>query len=125
MKKAVVIGVLAAIQEPERFGKLILVGPSPRYVNDGDYVGGFGRQDIDGLLDAVTGAKALPYRKLVDVTYDEARVKVFGSAVHLSGSTAAVESKVPMLYEHNEAIYLDWLGLDRKAFDSLRESKVI
>jgi sigma-B regulation protein RsbQ len=45
------IGVLAAIQEPERFGKLILVGPSPRYVNDGDYVGGFGRQDIDGLLD--------------------------------------------------------------------------
>ena len=45
------IGVLAAIQEPERFDKLILVGPSPRYVNDGDYVGGFGRQDIDGLLE--------------------------------------------------------------------------
>ena len=45
------IGVLAAIQEPERFDKLILIGPSPRYVNDGDYVGGFGRQDIDGLLD--------------------------------------------------------------------------
>ena len=45
------IGVLAAIQQPERFGKLILVGPSPRYINDGDYVGGFGRQDIDGLLD--------------------------------------------------------------------------
>jgi sigma-B regulation protein RsbQ len=45
------IGVLAAIQEPERFDKLILVGPSPRYINDGDYVGGFGRQDIDGLLD--------------------------------------------------------------------------
>jgi sigma-B regulation protein RsbQ len=45
------IGVLAAIQEPERFDKLILVGPSPRYINDGDYVGGFARQDIDGLLD--------------------------------------------------------------------------
>jgi sigma-B regulation protein RsbQ len=45
------IGVLAAIQEPERFDKLILVGPSPRYVNDGEYVGGFGRQDIDGLLE--------------------------------------------------------------------------
>jgi sigma-B regulation protein RsbQ len=45
------IGVLAAIQEPERFGKLILVGPSPRYIDDGDYVGGFERQDIDGLLD--------------------------------------------------------------------------
>jgi pimeloyl-ACP methyl ester carboxylesterase len=34
------IGVLAAIREPERFEKLILVGPSPRYVDDGDYVGG-------------------------------------------------------------------------------------
>jgi sigma-B regulation protein RsbQ len=45
------IGVLAAIQEPERFDRLILIGPSPCYVNDGDYVGGFARQDIDGLLE--------------------------------------------------------------------------
>lgn len=45
------IGVLAAINEPARFAKLILVGPSPCYVNDGDYVGGFGRQDITGLLE--------------------------------------------------------------------------
>src|SRR3954463_13546047 len=33
------IGVLAAAQEPSRFAKLILVGPSPRYLNDADYVG--------------------------------------------------------------------------------------
>jgi sigma-B regulation protein RsbQ len=44
------IGILAAIKEPERFSGLVLVGPSPRYVNDGDYVGGFSRQDIDELL---------------------------------------------------------------------------
>jgi sigma-B regulation protein RsbQ len=47
------IGVLAAIREPERFEKLILVGPSPRYVDDGDYVGGFTRADIDELLDSL------------------------------------------------------------------------
>ena len=49
------IGVLAAIQAPERFGSLILVGPSARYVNDGsnDYVGGFEQADIDALLDAL------------------------------------------------------------------------
>ncbi len=47
------IGVLAAGAEPDRFGGLVLVGPSPRYVNDGDYVGGFTRADIDGLLDAM------------------------------------------------------------------------
>jgi sigma-B regulation protein RsbQ len=45
------IGVLAANREPDRFSKLIMVGPSPRYVNDTDYVGGFERADIEGLLD--------------------------------------------------------------------------
>jgi sigma-B regulation protein RsbQ len=44
------IGVLASIAEPERFAGLVLVGPSPRYVDDGDYVGGFTTQDIADLL---------------------------------------------------------------------------
>jgi sigma-B regulation protein RsbQ len=47
------VGVLAAVQQPERFAKLVLVGPSPRYVNDDGYVGGFGRQDIEDLLDSL------------------------------------------------------------------------
>ncbi|MFL5349345.1 MAG: alpha/beta fold hydrolase [Hyalangium sp.] len=47
------IAVLAAIAEPERFEKLVLIGPSPCYVNEGDYVGGFNRGDIDGLLDSL------------------------------------------------------------------------
>jgi sigma-B regulation protein RsbQ len=45
------IGVLAAIREPERFERLILVCPSPRYINDEAYLGGFGREDIEGLLE--------------------------------------------------------------------------
>jgi sigma-B regulation protein RsbQ len=45
------IGVLAAIQEPKLFRRLVLIGPSPCYINNGDYVGGFTRQDIDGLLE--------------------------------------------------------------------------
>jgi sigma-B regulation protein RsbQ len=45
------IGALAAIKAPDLFDKLILIGPSPRYINDGDYVGGFTKADIDGLLD--------------------------------------------------------------------------
>ena len=47
------IGVLAANREPERFDRLILIGPSPRYVNDTDYVGGFERSDIEGLLETM------------------------------------------------------------------------
>jgi sigma-B regulation protein RsbQ len=47
------IGVLAAVAEPERFAKLILVGPSPRYIDDGSYVGGFSAADIEELLDSL------------------------------------------------------------------------
>ncbi len=45
-----IIGVLASIVRPERFGALVLIGPSPRYVDDVDYVGGFTADDIDELL---------------------------------------------------------------------------
>ena len=45
------VGVLAANREPERFARLVLVGPSPRYLNDEGYVGGFDRKDLEGLFD--------------------------------------------------------------------------
>jgi sigma-B regulation protein RsbQ len=45
------IGVLAAIREPERFDRLVLVGPSPCYINEGEYTGGFSREDVEGLLE--------------------------------------------------------------------------
>jgi len=45
------IGVLASIKAPALFESLVLVGPSPRYIDDGDYIGGFSRQQIEELLD--------------------------------------------------------------------------
>ena len=45
------VGVLAANQAPELFSDLVLVGPSPRYIDDGDYVGGFSEAQIHELLD--------------------------------------------------------------------------
>ncbi len=47
------IGVLAANRRPDLFAHLVLVGPSPRYIDDGDYVGGFSAADIDGLLESL------------------------------------------------------------------------
>ncbi|WP_261321349.1 alpha/beta fold hydrolase [Rhizobium leguminosarum] len=44
------IGVIASLQAPELFESLVLVGPSPRYINDDDYLGGFSAADIDELL---------------------------------------------------------------------------
>ena len=44
------VGVLASLKAPELFSKLILVGPSPRYIDDDGYVGGFGATQIEELL---------------------------------------------------------------------------
>lgn len=47
------VGMLAGIREPEKFAAHVMFGPSPCYINDGDYVGGFSREDIDSLLDTL------------------------------------------------------------------------
>jgi sigma-B regulation protein RsbQ len=48
-----IVGVLAAAAAPERFDKLVLVGPSPRYIDDDGYVGGFGQDDIVEMLESL------------------------------------------------------------------------
>lgn len=62
LRQAILVGhsvssmtcMLAAIARPERIDRLVMVCPSPRYLNDPpDYVGGFERADIDGLLDMI------------------------------------------------------------------------
>jgi len=45
------IGILASLKAPDLFESLVLVGPSPRYINDADYVGGFTAEQIEELLD--------------------------------------------------------------------------
>jgi sigma-B regulation protein RsbQ len=45
------IGILAAIKAPDLFANLILVGPSPRYINDAGYIGGFTENQINELLE--------------------------------------------------------------------------
>ena len=47
------IGVLAADAEQARIAKLVLVTPSPRYIDDGEYRGGFSQEDIDELLESL------------------------------------------------------------------------
>ncbi len=47
------IGVLASIAAPDLFDRLVLVGPSPRYIDDDGYVGGFTRPQIEELLESL------------------------------------------------------------------------
>ncbi|CAH0238008.1 Sigma factor SigB regulation protein RsbQ [Massilia sp. Bi118] len=44
------IGLLAANKAPERFVAQVMVGPSPCYLNDGDYIGGFNLDDLESML---------------------------------------------------------------------------
>lgn len=47
-----IIGMLASIQKPDCFERLIMIGPSPCYLNDPpSYIGGFEREDLEGLID--------------------------------------------------------------------------
>ena len=48
-----IIGILASLKDPEMFDRLVLVGPSPRYIDAEGYVGGFEAGQIDELLDAM------------------------------------------------------------------------
>jgi sigma-B regulation protein RsbQ len=50
-----IICVLAAAARPDLVSRLVLVCPSPRYVNDEGYHGGFTRAEIDELLDTMDG----------------------------------------------------------------------
>jgi len=47
------IGLLANVKEPEAYAAQIMISPSPCYLDDGDYVGGFSRDDIDSLLETL------------------------------------------------------------------------
>ena len=68
------VGVLAARQEPERFASLVLIGPSPRYIDDEGYTGGFA--SVDSTMNGwVTrngcGATSAVYFDEGDVTCEE------------------------------------------------------
>jgi len=47
------IGLIAHVRSPEHFKAHVMIAPSPCYINDGEYVGGFSREDIGALLDAL------------------------------------------------------------------------
>jgi sigma-B regulation protein RsbQ len=47
------IGMLANLKDPAPYAAHVMIGPSPCYINDGDYVGGFSRQDIESLLETL------------------------------------------------------------------------
>ncbi|WP_158828054.1 alpha/beta fold hydrolase [Mucilaginibacter lacusdianchii] len=50
---ASMIGLLAAVDQPSYFKKLVFLGPSPCYLNDSDYAGGINRHELDALFEVM------------------------------------------------------------------------
>ncbi|MEC5156339.1 alpha/beta fold hydrolase [Chryseobacterium sp. MP_3.2] len=48
-----IIGMIASLQKPGLFKSLIMVSPSPSYINEDDYVGGFTKEQITELMDSL------------------------------------------------------------------------
>ena len=48
-----IMGVLAAARRPDLFDRMILIGPSPCYINKNGYYGGFSQQDINELVETL------------------------------------------------------------------------
>jgi len=92
------IGVLAANRAPERFGALVLVGPSPRYTNTGDYVGGFEPADIQGLLDALDSNYLGWSATMAPVIMGNADRPELGA--ELTGSFCAVQPDIARHFAH-------------------------
>ena len=53
----------------------------------------------------------------VPVSAADGPVKVFGSSIHLSATPPQTQGTVPELRQHNQQVYLDWLGLKAGPFD--------
>lgn len=47
------IGIIVSHRSPELLKSLVLIGPSPSYINEGDYIGGFTKPEIEELLDSL------------------------------------------------------------------------
>lgn len=64
------IGMIAALQLPEVFKKLIFIGASPRYLNDGDYIGGFNAEDIETIFTHIAQDYVAWSKQLAPVVMD-------------------------------------------------------
>ena len=92
------IGVLAANRAPDRFGALVLVGPSPRYTNVDDYVGGFEPADIQGLRDALDSNYLGWSATMAPVIMGNADRPELGA--ELTGSFCAVQPDIARHFAH-------------------------
>jgi sigma-B regulation protein RsbQ len=115
---AATIGVLAETTDPSRFGSLVLVGPSPRYIDDDDYRGGFERADIEGLLDALDSNYLGWSQTMAPVIMGNAERPDLG--LQLTDSFCAVDPEIARHFAH-----VTFLSDNRRDFSAVRTPTLV
>ncbi|OAY67097.1 putative esterase KAI2 [Ananas comosus] len=96
------IGCIASIKRRDLFAHLVLIAASPRYLNSEDYVGGFEKEDVDGILSSIETNFQDWALKFVPVAIDagskllhhEARCRIGRRKNHLLGDHRDVLDEV-------------------------------
>ncbi|WP_332746939.1 CaiB/BaiF CoA transferase family protein [Hydrogenophaga sp.] len=80
---------------------------------------------IKSIAEVVTDPHMLARGMIRSVAYGATHAQVFGSAVHLSDVQPEEEARAPLVGEHNDVVYAEWLALDRDHIERLRVDGVI
>lgn len=80
---------------------------------------------IKGIDEVVADPHLQARDMLVPVNYHDATFSVFGNPIKLSGGTREHGASAPAVAQHNQAIYLDWLGLAPERYDALQQQGVL
>lgn len=115
---AATIGVLAETTEPSRFGSLVLIGPSPRYIDDENYRGGFERADIEGLLDALDANYLGWSQSMAPVIMGNAERPDLGR--QLSDSFCSIDPEIARQFAR-----VTFLSDNRRDFSTVRTSTLV
>ncbi|MFY9478107.1 MAG: CoA transferase [Aquabacterium sp.] len=80
---------------------------------------------IKTIAEAVVDPHLAARAMLMNVRYGGAQAQVFASAVHLSALESSPSASVPLVGEHNQAVFTDWLGVEPVRLAALRAEGVI
>ena len=80
---------------------------------------------IKTIAEVVADPHMIARGMLMPVDHGATRAQVFASAVHLSAHRPAATGRAPLIGEHNDAVYRDWLALGADRVEQLRASGVI
>ncbi|KAG8372706.1 hypothetical protein BUALT_Bualt12G0094600 [Buddleja alternifolia] len=103
-----IIGCIASIKRPHLFRKLLLVGPSPRFINEDEYEGGFHMSEIEDMFSSIESnfeAWASSFASVVIDSSDPVSIRKFESCLkRMRGEVALALAKIVFLSDYRDIL---------------------